>query len=220
MKKLIISFVVFLVAICSSNAQVFVGGSLGVGLSGGKDTYAGKSVDLPKSTLFTLSPKVGYYVNDDFAIGLNVTFLSASEKSSKEYTGYADDRKSSVLGWGIGGFARYNILELNKFSVLLEGSLGVSGAKSKVKQGSTTVDGDPTFTFAIDVVPVLSYSLTEKWSIEASCDFLRLGFESVTEKDASDKKNKTTENSFGLLVNAGTNSIISDILSVGLIFKF
>ena len=36
MKKVIISFVVFLVVVCSANAQVFVGGGLGVDFSGGK----------------------------------------------------------------------------------------------------------------------------------------------------------------------------------------
>jgi len=220
MKKLIVSVVVMIATISMSNAQYFVGGNLGMNLSGGKAKGGSTAIDLPSTFSIDFSPKVGFHLDDDFAVGLKVGLSNKTIKTPKEYSGYSDDRKESSSGWQVGAFARYNILRLNKFSVLLEGSVGVAGVKTKTKVGSVTTDGNPASVFAIGVLPVLSYSLTDRLSIETSCDFLELGFVSATVKNANDKKIKATSNSFGLGINNGTNSIVSDLLNVGLIFKF
>ena len=76
-------------------------------------------------------------------------------------------------------------------------------------------------TFSIGVLPVVSYSLTDKLSLEASCEFLRLGFDYtvIKSKDNSDYKDIT--NSFGFGVNTGSYSFLSSsILNIGLILKF
>lgn len=225
MKKVIISFVVLVAAVLSTNAQIFVGGGVGVDFGGGKSTSGGTSVDLPKSLAFSFTPKVGFYLNDDFAVGLEVGLLSMTQKRTL-YSG--DERKDNTTGWAVGAFARYNLIGGDKLSLLLEGSIAYGGMKDKTTVGSTTTNGDPVSTFGIGVLPVLSYSLTEKLSIEASCDFLRLGFLSITEKDSGNSNDKVTENYFGFGVNPiGFNILdidetlgISNMFKVGLTFKF
>ena len=226
MKKLIITFAVLIAVVFTSNAQVFVGGGLGVDYMGGKYSYGGTSVDLPTGFAFNLTPKVGFYLNDDLAIGLEVGFLNGTLKE-KGSGSSSQDEKFSLTGWGVGAFGRYRLVGEEKFSLLLEGSLGVSGAKTKETYGSTTRNGDPTTTISVGVLPVLSYSLTNRLNIEASCDFLRFGFDSYTTKSASNKDNKTTVNTFGFGVNSTTSSIdddgdmyFSDYLRVGILFKF
>ena len=190
-----------------------------MGLSGGKDKDASTTVNLPSTFSFSLAPKVGYYLSDDLSVGVEVGLNSRSTKTPKEYSGGSDDSKYITSGWDFGVFGRYKVMELNKFSVLLEGSLGIGGTSSKLKTGSSETKGDPTSTFGIAVLPVLEYSLTDKLSLEANLNFLGLGYWSETEKNIDDKKIKYTTNGFGLSVNNGTNSIISSVLSVGLIYK-
>ena len=220
MKKVILAVVAMFATVSMSSAQMFVGGSLGFGLTGGKDKGASTSIDKTSTFSFDFSPKVGYYLNDNFAVGLEVGLNSWSRKTPKEQFGGSDDLKNSSFGWEIDAFARYSLVKFNNFSVLLEGEIGIGGETSKTKIGATETKGNPVSTFGIGVLPVLSYSISDKWSIETSLDFLALGFWSETEKNANDKKNKSIDNSFGLSINNGTNSIISNTLNIGFIYKF
>ena len=224
MKKVIIACVVMIATVLAGNAQVFVGGGLGFDFEGGKSSYGGTSTDLPKTTTIGFMPKVGYYLNDDFAIGLEAGFFNSTEKK----TSGSQDVKNSLTGWGVGAFARYNLVGTDKLSLLLEGAISVGGMKNKYTYGSTTSNGDPLTTFGIGVLPVISYSLTDRLSIEASCDFLRFGFQSVIIKDSEDSKDKETYNHFGLGVNTmGFNALhldeyleLSSMVKIGVIFKF
>ena len=219
MKKVFITCAVLIAAVFTSNAQVFVGGGVGLDFGGGKVKSGSSSQDLPSLFAIEFSPKVGFYLNDDFAVGLEVGFINMTAKQK----GNSSDLKVSAIGWGVSAFARHNVLGGEKLSLLLEGSIGVGGAKSKYTYGSSTSEGDPMFTFGIGVLPVLSYSLTDRLNIEVSCDFLRLGFQSVTEKDNDDKSYKETYYNFGFGVNTnGYNFELESIplLKVGVIFKF
>ena len=225
MKKTFIAFAILVMAV-TSNAQVFVGGGLGVDYMGGKYKGGSSSFDLPSGFAFNFAPKVGFFLNDDFAIGLEVEFLSATLKEPG-YGTNAKDNKYKLTGWGVSGFARRNLVGTDKFALLLEGSLGVGGLKTKETYGSTSYDGDPTFMFAVGVQPVLSYSVTDRLSIEAACNFLRFGFQSATTKDADNSNEKTTVNILGFGVNSSTISLdnsgdmsFSNPLTIGLVFRF
>ena len=219
MKKVFISFILLVTVVLSSNAQVFVGGGLGVELSGGKSKFGGSSYDLPQTLAYSISPRVGFYLNDDFAIGLEAGFLSKTEKETIGNIDYKD----ITTGLGIGAFARYNLLRVDRLSMLLEGSVSFGELKTKEKGGSTTIDGDPTTAIGVGVLPVLAYSLTDRVSLEASCDFLRFGFQSLTQKDADNSSNKVTVNSLGFGVNSfGFNTLpfeSSSMFKIGLVFK-
>ncbi len=216
MKKVIVTVVVVLVTVLTSNAQFFVGGSVGLDFTSGKYKNNGVSVDAPSTFAFDISPRVGYYLTDRWAIGAE----AGIERSVKNYKGDSK-KKEFQTTWGIGAFARYHLIEVNKFAFILEGTLGYQGYKQKTKVNSTTQEGDPVNSFGLAVLPVLSYNLTEHISIEANCDFLRLGFYRVTQKGDNVKY---AGNYFGLGANYGDSDIlkefISDLFQIGIIYKF
>jgi len=225
-KKISLVMLVAVLTAGFANAQqLFVGGGLGLDMGGGKSTFSGVSTDFPKSMSFSFTPKVGYYLSDDLAVGAQIGFTSMSVK--EEIPNVGTD-KYSLSGWEVGAFARYKVAGPDKLSLLLEASLGVGGGKEKFTSGGTTNEGDPISTFAIGVLPVLSYSLTDKLSIEASCDLLRFGFSSTTIKDLTNSNDKITFTDFGFGVNSASvrYDLISDEFSssniwrIGVIFKF
>jgi len=227
MKRVVLIIAVLVSGILTANAQVFVGGGIGVDLTGGKFKIGSNSIDAPSSFTFQITPKVGYYLSDDLSIGLEVGLISSSVTTPKEYLhwGASDDQIVSIIGWQVGAFSRYKFVGTDKLSLLLEGGLAIGGYQSKTKYGSNTTDDDPVSLFTIGVLPVLSYDLSDRLSIEASCDFLRLGFTSNTLKDVDNKDNKMTTTHFGLGLNA-TNpasdslGVESPLFRVGLVFKF
>jgi len=225
MKKVFVAVVVMIATVTMSSAQVFVGGGLGLDFSGGKEKGGSASIDKPTGLAVQFTPKVGFHLNDDFAVGLEVGITSLSLKEAK--TDKKDETKNSMFIWEISGFARYKLVGYDRLSLLLEGSIGIAGGKAKTKVGSTTNEGDPVTIFSIGALPVLSYNLTDKLSIEASCDFLRLGFSATTITDSDDSNYKDITTNFGLGVNSQTVSLskyggasFSNYFNVGLIFKF
>jgi hypothetical protein len=198
MKKVIILCAVVLTAGLSANAQFFVSGAFGLGFDGTKYKSGSSSNDGGLDFRFDLSPSVGYYLSDRFALALNAGYgRSSSNDRAKDYT------KSFSNEWIVSPFARYHAVEVNNFALILEGGLFVGGEQSKTKDeaSSTTKEWDPIFRFGLGVYPVLAYSLTDKLSIEARCDFLNVGFSRSTTKIGNDSDNKRHVNSMGVGVN-------------------
>ena len=222
MKKTVLTFAVLMAAVFTVNAQGFIGGGLGVDYMGGKSKYGSTTNDLGTGLAFSFTPKVGYFPSDKFGFGLQVGILSATYKPPKPSSS-SPDNKTTLTGWGIEPFVLYKLIEADRLTFLLSGSAGISGAKGKTTYGSSTTDGDPTTIFSVGVLPVLSYSLTDKLGIDVACNFLRFGFDSTTEKSASNKDNKDTINTLGFGVNSpaySLNGFLSDYINVSIIYKF
>jgi len=224
MKKVIFVFVVWVAAALPVSAQFFVGGGFGVDFSSRKSSSGNVSVKTPSTFTFQFSPKIGHYLNDDFAIGLDVSFVQMNRTSIINLA-LNEERKITTTAWGIGSFARYNFIEAEKFSLLLEGAMGIVGIKSKTKTGNTTREDDPFFGFTFGVFPVLSFNLTDNLNIEASSNFLRFGFQTLTQKDSNDSSSKVTQSGFGFGVNSSVRNIEdmtiqNPVWRVGLVFKF
>ena len=233
-KKVISLFVALVATVVVSNAQIMVGGGVGVGTQGGKYSAGTVSMDKPSSFSFNLSPKVGYFMNDDLAIGLEIDFFTVSAKYSKDFTGYQDDLKESGTGFGIGAFARYRALEKNGLSLFVEAGLGWGSYKDKRTMGSTTSEGSPVSILSLGVAPVLSYELSSNIKLEAGFDFLRLGFNLLTVTTPASEGNseeKDTVSSFGLGLNhspfnqaliyyASEGIIVPMPVKVGIVFTF
>jgi len=223
MKRVILIIAVLVSGILTASAQFFVGGSVGFDYDGGKYKRGSTSTDRTKSLTFQVAPKGGYYFTDRFGVGLDLG-LGYTQRKTPNYSGN-DDRIVTEFDWQVGGFARYNLIGTEKLSLLLEGGVYYIGNKSKTKTGAVSVDNDPITTFAIIVLPVLSYNLTDRLSIEALCDFLRLGYALETRKSATNKDNKNTRSHFGLGVNAYNpvahlTYVDSPLFRVGLMFNF
>ncbi|MDR2037972.1 MAG: porin family protein [Bacteroidales bacterium] len=220
MKKIFITFAVLLTVVFVSNAQLFVGGSLGLSTTGGKEKTGSNSVDKESTFGFEISPKVGYYLSDKFAIGGEVTLGFESEKTPDANGG--DDQKDNFFSWGIAPFARYSVAEFGKFSVLLEGGVGIFGGTSKTKLGSQSFDGPSLFGFGVNVTPLLSYSLSDRFNLEMGLNFLNFGFNTWTIKtdgNPDDTKDRTTNFGFGVDTD---NVFQADLgaVTIGFIYKF
>ena len=117
--------------------------------------------------------------------------------------------------WKIGAFGRYKAFKMGKFSLIADAELSFGGGGAKV--GSTQFE--KSSTFGLNIVPVLSYSLSEKFSIETSLNVLSFGFNQNVEKDPDDNKYKNVTNNFGFSANKGSYSGFSAV-KVGFVYKF
>jgi outer membrane protein assembly factor BamA len=216
MKKLVlIAAIAFSVA--SASAQIFIGGNIGVN-SNSDDfgTAAGIYGKDYSSLELGISPKVGYIINDKLSAGLQIGFTSGSTKVT-EIAGNNEKAESSSSAFEVAPFVRYDALTFGKINLGLEAKLRFSSSSDKSKFAGVETKGPTITTFGLGVVPVLSYSLTEKFSLEAYLNFANLGFTSQTSKP--DVGNKTTSTSFGLGVDA-TSAFTTGNLNIGFVYKF
>lgn len=76
MKKIVLSVIVALIAI-TANAQVYVGGTFGVG----SDKVETEGTEV-KNTTFKILPEVGYELNEDWSVGTVVGYEYNKSKHS------------------------------------------------------------------------------------------------------------------------------------------
>ena len=138
MKHLI--FPLFLSIICSSgNSQITKGNWLvgGTGsfssrnstLSAESITYDSRYVDL------TLSPNVGHFIIDKFAVGIKSSFNWTKSRTFPPGGGSTDIKRFSA-----GPLARYYFLGVEKqFNILTEGSLQLGTYSAGADKGSITI---------------------------------------------------------------------------------
>ncbi|TYB79843.1 outer membrane beta-barrel protein [Bizionia myxarmorum] len=101
-----------------AEGDVFIEGTVGFSSANNKNTDE-------KESSFNISPKAGYFVTEDLAVGLDVSF-----QSSKEEVAGVDT--ADLSGFGAGVFARYYFLDLGKrFKTFSEFGVGYATAKDK-----------------------------------------------------------------------------------------
>jgi len=208
-KKVSILFVAFAATMLSGNAQVFVGGNLGGGYSGGKtETTGSAAVDLPSTSTFRVNPFVGYQLTEAFSLGVKIgidTEIQKRQVSATTGTGNVE-QTTSTLEWDFGFFGRYSVWRHNRFSALLEATSGVGGGTRGKVTGPTPSDGSSILKFTFGVVPGLSYNLSDRWSVETWLNLMKFSLNSTTTttKNANvdpPTERKRTDNSFNLGVN-------------------
>lgn len=175
-----------------TQGDVFLEGNLKFGTT--------KSPGDVKSTNFQVAPAAGYFLSDDFALGLSLEF-----NSSKESTAGTDTNKASAFGAGV--FGRYYFLELGqRFKTYGQVGFGFSSAKSgtPVEVKSSSIRAGAGLG--------INYFLTEKLAI----NFALTDLVSFTSSKPKDGKATTT---FGLKVNEFENFFGSKA-NFGLTYKF
>ena len=212
MKKIIIACVVLMACGFGAQAQYFVGGQFGFNTLGGSEKSGNVTIDKPKTTSFTFSPKAGKFLSEKFAVGLALNLNSQSTK----ITAGGNTRTDKTTAFGIVPFARYYFLQMNKFGIFAEGEIGLTFSKSESPSVAPDEELKAT-TFRINIAPVMYYNLSEKFSIEASIGLFNFGYNTKTEKDQDN--NKEVTNSFGF--GAGLDGLVNTgSISVGAIYKF
>jgi hypothetical protein len=165
MKKLFSLIAVAFVAM-SVNAQVYVGGSLGIDAWSSQKNAGDRS-----ETTFTILPEVGYNLNDEWAVGTVI--------------GYVSDKWVGVNGISESAFtfnpyARYTYLKAGKVSLFVDGGVDF-----------TTASKADWTELAIGFKPGLAVSLTDNISFVS-----HLGFIGFDEFNPDGDDNNTTN--FGL----------------------
>lgn len=225
MKKLFFTIALAVAAI-AMHAQMYVAGSIGFDVSGGKTTTKDQTTSTesksPRTTSFLIAPSIGYYITDKFLIGGKLGIGTESETMFNNEGGTAT--KTSSLDWAISPYARYKCVELQKFGVWIEGAIELGGSTGKETTGNTSEKLPYTTIYGINFYPVLTYDLTDRLTLETGLNILGLGFNgsaSTTKSIINEQTitTTTTQNSFGFA--ATTDNVIGTLgsISIGISFK-
>ena len=180
-----------------SKGNVFIMGSVGFG---------SETTGNVKSNSFTFSPRAGFFVTDNIAIGIA---LGVEGTKTEDFDGptFVETKRTD---FSIGAFGRYYFTPGSKFSVF--GELGFNVVSGKVVTDETLGNVTTSYQtkdngFNLGVAPGIAYHLSNHFSLEAKWGVL--GYE-TTKPDVA---NSDSTDSF----NFGLNL---DDLSLGLVFKF
>jgi hypothetical protein len=156
MKKIALTSLLALFAVSGAHAaDWFVGGSLGYGFE----------KDLVSS--FNVAPEIGYHLNDKWDIGFQLNYAGVDSESAT-----SDD---NIREYGAGVFARYNVVSFGDFKILAKGTAYVS--KSTMEEAGAEFDWT---SYGLDIVPMITYDISESFTLFAELNFLGAGFEKTT----------------------------------------
>jgi hypothetical protein len=158
MKK-IMMIAAMMVAAVSANAQVYVGGGVGVATS----SYDGNS-----TTVWSIIPEIGYNINDKWAVG---TVIGYGETKTK-----VNGVKETVKTFQVAPYARYTFVKWENVNLFVDGTVGYQ---------YENYAGVKTNTFAIGFKPGVAVNLNEKLSFVAHVGFLGYENEKVKGDDKS-----------------------------------
>jgi len=203
MKKLVLSLTA-LFAFGLANAQettaegfkqgdTFISGSVGFGSQ--------KTGEF-KTNNFNVSPKIGYFVTSNIALGVDLGFTS--EKNYTQMDSFYAEQKTKAFQAGV--FGRYYFTPASKFSVFTQLSVAYATAKVEAGQYEQKVNG-----FNIEFAPAISYFVTSQLALEAT--FGILSYNTVKPKNEGPYADNTSTDTF----NIGLN--LSDI-NFGIVYKF
>lgn len=200
MKKVSILFILFIAGLIPTQAQYFISGSLGANAKTIKIDNKGI-----KNTILTfqIHPKLGYWLNDNMAIGAG--------------TGFFASRNNDVKIFGINTFlfTRHKIYNPGKFTVMLETPLGFSAYSvlQKFRPKDSYTKTKATTMVDLNIYPLLSYKPTDNFTLLLKTNFLNFGLSISKENDLLKNEIQTTSE-FGL--NAQSSLLnTSDGINIG-----
>lgn len=228
MKKSIImlAFMVFCVFISESSAQWYVGGGVSMENSNSEDEYSStKSENLNRN--FSFNPQVGYFLNDNFVLGLGVNYYNYKYKWSNTASNESISKSTTTNNrFTIEPFIRYHIPLAERVSFF--NHFGVYGGflnSERISESSNDdykdiVDGKGS-VLGFNYYPGFSFEINSKLKIDVGIGYLSFDSEKVEETPKSEylptgdifEEDKSTENStsFGVSYNR---------ISLGLSYKF
>ena len=178
MKKLLLSAAVAVLGLSQMNAQDDTVGGFNKGdfFVSGQVNFNARNNDDFKSTDFSFSPSVGYFVSDNVALDLGVSIGSYKND---------DDYKSKAIGSSIG--ATYYFTPKNRFSFNVRGGVGYF-------QGKET---EPSYadyeekTFRASIAPGFVYFVSNRLALNAS--LAALYYENETRERVGNYKYKVSD---------------------------
>ncbi|RAI99810.1 outer membrane protein with beta-barrel domain [Chitinophaga skermanii] len=178
MKKIhLLTLAVFTLFISSTAFAQTQKGNIMVGASLGNIT--GTFSDGSDKFQININPKVGWFIKDNLALGVDVNLGYA-------HTSFDNDSKLNDFNYGIGAFGRYYIsdksIEFSKRSrFFFEANAGFAGTNSKTKTPGGASSSSNTNGLALGFGPGLAYFITPNVGLEALLKYdVTVGFGSST----------------------------------------
>jgi len=222
--KTIITLIMLIVAVATSNAQYFVEWSIGMSYNDAL-VSEGNIVQNKKMSYdihYAVSPLVGYQLNDNIAIGTKAAFFT--KISNRKIYEDENDPESEIdfetrrPSWNFAVFGRNKLWGTEKVSFLIESSVFIGKSRTEEKTGTIKQKTDFRSSFGINAVPLVTYNLSEKFTIIATCNFLSLSLSTATVKNELDDF-KVKYNYFGFDSQSTFFNYLSGI-KLGFIYNF
>lgn len=155
MKKLALTSLLALFAVSGAHAETsyFVGGS------------AVFKTDNEHSMVFNVAPEFGWKYDSDWDLGVMANFGLDHKYMEDVYSMEGD-----TYTYGIGAFARYKVAEFGGAKLLLKGSVGVDFAT--MSPDDDAIDAETFTTLNASVVPMITYDISESFTLYANLNFL------------------------------------------------
>lgn len=159
-----------------------------------------------KTSSFNIAPKIGYFLSDKGAIGVQ---LGYGESKETDYSGSKDTyTKGDQLHLGV--FGRYYLLEVgSRFKAYGEAAVGYTSAGGERNNGTTTTKFDKVNSFDVNAGIGANFFLTEKIAIGYQfTDLIAFNTAKLNTSGAKSTNNfRVNLNSFDNFFNAGQFSL-------------
>lgn len=187
MKK-IMMIAVMAVAAISANAQVWIGGNIGVQTN--KTSFDGNK--LSSNTSFEIAPEIGYNLSDKWAVALELAY---SHTGNGEINFAGESVKGYLNSFSVKPYARYAYVKSGNFSAFVDG--GINYTTSHVSGFSNNLN-----SFGVFFAPGFSYAVSNKVSLVAHLGDLSYDYTYV-KVPGTDKK--ATNNAFNFQLFNGVS---------------
>lgn len=213
MKKSLLALllaVVLAAPVFAAEKNMWVGGSFGYG----SDNFTIERYDgdrTTSSTSWSIEPEFGLSLAEKWDIGLDLSY--ASKNGVEELFGFNLARMMCPVDtteFGIAPFARYHLATIAGVDVMLKGSIFYVSGEAKDIYGYG--DKADYTAYGVSIAPIISYSINETWSINATLDFAELSYIHGEFDDGSDFKPESDQ--FGFDLNNGS------LISIGFSYHF
>jgi hypothetical protein len=194
--KPLVAAVVFAAASTSASAQLYVSGSFSMSHSGGETEtkIANKTTvtdDKNPHNYFGIGTEIGYYFNDNMAIGADIAFSHEKEKSAANKDHWSADNM-----FYFNPYFRFDFVSTDKISFGAKARVIIGFGKSKDQDN----DHYKNSALGFDIIPVLNYKFNSNWSAGVSFGELywKHNVTKYEDKYTNNNQTKNIDNKLGI----------------------
>lgn len=198
----------------TQTGKMFIGGQ--INLFGGSNSILDTLYRSDQnSSGFSIAPNFGYFIKDNFAIGLNINLGYSNYFHNNEYYNHTPSistHKSNYFSYGFGGFARHYIKLASNFMFYVNGGINYTYTTNEMK----STDSNPNENYSasstrdnrrnnigLSVSPGLIYFMTPKLGLHTSFGSIYYDYSTSTDKNIK-IDNYDNSSNYGINLNFTT----------------